>query len=232
MNVQFRHLLLLTTCVLVLCACRLSQFTGGSENRATNSNQPTTGSAFAPSGDARKDLRDALMKLNTSYPYRLTETMSDLTNGKITMPGGTRVVEFAAADRVHMKSTGELAGDVEAITIGDKHYWYSGGKWTESSIARADPGDEFRKKLAEMIKDVKYVGAETVNGTACHLYTCIFDGSMSGQSWSGTSKVWVRAADGLPHQSDSDLKFGDSYSGKSHVVYEYNVNFKVEKPAM
>src|SRR2546425_4936206 len=149
------------------------------------------------------------------------------------MPDGTRVVEFAAADRVHMKSTSKIGVDVEAITIGDKHYWYSGGKWTEGSLDLASNGGaDFAKKVAEMLKDVKYVGPETVNGIECHLYSCTIDGSMGGQNWTGTAKIWIGAADGLPHQSDSDFKVANSFGGKSHIVYEYGGKIKVEPPVL
>jgi hypothetical protein len=234
MNIHFRRLPLLAFCTLLLAACSTSHLKTRSEDGPTNrtAGPSTLGSVFTPSGDARKDVHEALARLNTAYPYRLTEEMSAPTNGKMTMPGGTRVVEFAAADRSHMKWTGGVGGDVEAISIGDKHYWYSDGKWTEGSLNQgANRGLDFEKKLAEMVKDVKYVGPEIVNGAACHLYTCTLDGEMAGQSWSGTSKVWIGANDGLIHQSDSDFKFGN-YGGKSHIVYEYNVNIKVEPPAM
>jgi hypothetical protein len=234
MSVQFRKLLLLTPCLLLVFACSLSRFRGGSESGTANgaNNSSTTGSAFIPSSDARKDLHDAIDKLNTAYPYRLTETVSSSANSQAGM-AGTRVVEFAASDRTHMKSTGDLGGNIEAITIGDKHYWYSGGKWTEGSMPRATNAGspEFAKKVAELIKDVKYVGPQTVNGVACHVYTCRYDGSMGGQNWTGTGKFWIRAADGRLQQSDSDFKIG-SFGGKSLIVYEYNVDIKVEKPSM
>ena len=234
MTVQVRRVLLVATCAFVASACGIGSLKGGSESKANNPSTKSSnaGSAFAPSSDARKDVRDALAKLNSAYPYRLTETMSALSSGASTMPGGTRVVEFEAADRLHMKFTGGVSGNVEAITIGNKHYFYSNGKWTEGSLPKAgDGGVDFAKKLAEMVKDVKYVGPETVNGIPCHAYTCTFDSSMAGQSWTGTSKVWIGANDGLPHQSDSDLKFGN-YAGKSHIVYEYGGNIKVTPPTM
>jgi hypothetical protein len=233
MTTSTKHLLSLVTCVFMLCACNFSSFKRGSENKAVSpgTNSSSGGSAFTPSSDARKDVRDALAKLNSAYPYRLTETMSNLSSGASTIPGGTRVVEFEAADRRHMKYTGGVSGDVEAITIGNKHYWYSNGKWTEGSLPKFGDSADFAKKFAEMLKDVKYIGPETINGIASHAYTCTFAGAMAGQSWNGTSKVWIGANDGLPHQSDSDLKFSN-YTGKSHVVYEYGGNIKVTPPAM
>jgi hypothetical protein len=88
-----------------------------------------------------------------------------------------------------------------------------------------------RELLAKVIKDVRYVGAETVNGVACHAYAYTIDGELSGQKWAGTGKSWVRASDGLPQQIDSELNTS-SYQAKSHITYEYNVDVKVEKPAM
>ena len=52
---------------------------------------------------------------------------------------------------------------------------------------------------------------------------------MSGSPATSTGKKWVGAADGLPHQIDSVLKVS-VYEQKSHIVYEYNVDIKVEKP--
>ena len=227
-----RSLIVLAT--LPLVGCTSGQFrkeTSGSSGADAPSS--TTGSAFRPSSDAGKDVREAIAKLNTAYPYRLTEIVSASGNSQTAMPDGTRVVEFAAADRVHMKSTSKIGVDVEAITIGDKHYWNSGGKWTEGSLdVASNGGAEFAKKIGEMLKDVKYVGPETVNGIDCHLYSCTIDGSMGGQNWTGTAKIWIGAADGLPHQSDSDFKVANSFGGKSHIVYEYGGNIKVEPPVM
>lgn len=132
--------------------------------------------SFSPSSDARKDVIDALRKLNSAYPYRLTETTSAAASGQ-TVCESTRVVEFAAADRSHMKWTGGPGGDVEAISIGDKHYWFADGKWAEGTVPSsrgADRGGDFANKLAEMVKEVKYLGPETVNGISCFafLITC------------------------------------------------------------
>ena len=239
---QFRSsLVLLTFGVLLLAGCSLGQSksrsgdakssnAGGVTSSRNDSSSATT--SFGPSGDARKDVRDALLKLNTAYPYRLTETATANANGQ-SGPETTRIVEFAAADRSHMKWTGGPGGDIEAISIGDKHYWFSNGKWTTGTVPAmlGYRGADFAKKLAEMVKEVKYVGPETVNGMPCSAYTGTFETIMAGQKWTGTAKVWIRAADGLILQSDTDFNAA-SYGGKSHTVYEYNVNVKVEPPAL
>lgn len=232
---KWKEVLVVLT-ALLLTACSLGQLKGGSGSSSTTVNDSPSKirTAFSPSSDARKDLGDALRRLKAAYPYRMTETMSATANGQTAMPESTRVVEFAAADRSHMKWTGGQGGDVEAISIGDKHYWYANGKWTEGSLPSSrgeDRGGDFANKLAEMVKEVKYVGHETVNGISCFAYTGTFETTVGGQKYSGTAKVWIGADDGLIHQSDSDFHVS-TYGGKSHIVYEYNVNVKVEPPAM
>ena len=221
----------------LMLACNLSRLHSGNSNSSSagndNPSSPSrSSSAFKPSADARKDLGDALRKLKTAYPYRLTEIVSATMNGQTAMQPTTRVVDFAAPDRSHMKWTGGSGSDMEMITIGDKHYWYSDGKWTESpgksAEERAKRGMQMEKMLVEATKDVKYVGSETINGVPSFAYTYSMEMNLSGNNYTGTGKAWV-GADGLPHQNDSVFKFS-SYEQKSHIVYEYNVNIKVEKP--
>jgi len=224
---------LIVLAALPLVGCTSGQFrkeTSGSSGGDAPSS--TIGSAFRPSNDPRKDVRDALLRLDTAYPYRLTETATATANGQ-TGPESTRVVEFAAANRSHMKWTGGPGGDIEAISIGDKHYWFSGGKWTEGTVPAmlGYRGEDFANKLAEMVREVKYVGPETVNGMSCFAYTGTFETMMAGQKWSGTAKLWIGGDDGLIHQSDTDFNAAN-YGGKSHTVYEYNADIKVEKPSM
>ncbi len=161
--------------------------------------------------------------------------MSATANGQTAMPESTRVTEFAAVDRSHMKWTGGAGGDVEEITIGEKRYWYSDGKWTEeagTSIAQREKrGLEFANKLAEMTKEVKYLGPETINGVPCLAYTYTLETNLGGQAYIGTGKAWIAAADGLVRQNDTEFKVA-TYAHKSHIVYDYNVDIKVEKPPM
>lgn len=235
-NFRFRAIVLLVTATL-LAGCSLSKLKGGGESSSNGPGKSSSKAtnAFSPSNDARKDLRDALSKLRTAYPYRLTETASATSNGQTAMPESTRVVEFAAADRSHMKWTGGPGGNVEAISIGDKHYWFTNGKWTagtdQSPARAANRAEDFANKLAEMVKEVKYLGPETINGISCYAYSYSLETTISGQSYTGTGKVWIGAADGLPHQSDSQFKVA-TYENKLHMIYEYNLDFKIEPPSM
>jgi hypothetical protein len=222
-------IILLVLGAMLATACSLSKLKGGSRS----SSKGTGGSnAFSPSSDARKDLGDALRKLNSAYPYRLTETMSATANGQIAMPESTRVIEFAASDRSHVKWTGGSGGDFEQITIGEKRYSLADGKWSEQLVPamaqRVKRGEEFARKLGEMIKEVKYLGPETIKGVPCYAYAYTIETTLSGQSYVGSGKAWIDA-DGLPRQNDLEFKVA-GYASKSHIVYEYNVDVKVERP--
>jgi len=228
--------MLVVFAALMVSACSLSKLKGDpGPSSKSSSKSSASSSAFSPSSDARKDLGDALRKLKTAYPYRLTETMSATANGQTAMPESTRVTEFAAADRSHVKWTGGSGGDFEQLTIGEKRYSYLSGKWMEetgpSTAQREKRGLEFANKLAEMTKEVKFLGPETINGVPCFAYAYTLETTLSGQSYVGTGKAWIGAADGLPRQNDTEFKVA-TYAYKSHITYEYNVDVKVEKPAM
>ena len=197
---------------------KASSNTNGNQSKRS---QPTT--AFNSSGDARQNIRAAYLKLKTSYPYRLTETTT-MTGGKAPEQPVTRVVEFAAADRIHAKMSG-----IETITFGDKHYSNYGGKWVETGEKPKGSEGNMEKLMASFVKDVQPAGAETVNGVPCFSYTIRYEGDWSGQPATGTGKVWIGLADGRVHQNDGELKIA-SYITKSHLAYEYNVDLKVEKP--
>jgi hypothetical protein len=226
----------LTLLLTLSAACKFVQSKDEPRGSSSTKGDSSRGlSAFAPSNDPRKDLRDALERLNTAYPYRLTEVSSSSANGQQT-PEGTRVVDFAAGDRSHAKWTSGPLGDTEVITIGGKQYMkLNNGGWTEGAAIpaarREGTAERMRELLGKVIKDVKYVGKETVNGVACHAYAYTIDGDLAGQRWAGTGKSWIGASDGLPRQIDSELNTS-SYQAKSHITYEYNVTVKVDAPAL
>lgn len=223
--------------LLLTLACTTACHFARSQRTASNSASPPgdTSSPTRPSGDARKDFHEALERLNTAYPYRLTEESSSIGDGR-EIPGGTRTVEFAAADRSHTKWTNGPLGGTEVITIGDKQYGkLNNGNWFVGSptglAQRQIMEKRMRELMASAVKDVRYVGTDTINGVPCHTYIYTMDINVSDQRWIGTGKAWIGTGDGLPHKLDSDLRIG-SYTQKSLITYEYNVDFKVEKPVM
>jgi len=185
----------------------------------------------AASGDPRQNLRAALTKLKTAFPYRLTETSSATYNNQTMQT--TRVSEFEAADRIHSKITSGDRGGVEMVTIGEKTYTNLGGGWVEgaskSAAEKQSMATKMEQLLASSIKEVNSAGSETVSGTPCSIYTYRLNMDVSGKTYSGTGKAWVGTKDGLPHQTDGEFKTG-TYGWTYHIVYEYGVNVKVTKP--
>jgi hypothetical protein len=218
---------------VLLLACNLSRLRSGSSTSSSNNNNrglaaktsDSQSGAFDPSSDARQNLRNAYIKLKTTYPYRLTETTTFSSGNQATTPPTVRVSEFAAADRIHTT----LNGDELGITFGDKHYMYANGKWVETGQQPKRTAADMEKLVASSLKDVQPVGQETANGVPCFTYTTRFEFNVSNQPSTTIGKVWIGLADGLPHQWDGDWKVAN-YDTKSHLVYEYNVDIKVEKP--
>jgi hypothetical protein len=192
---------------------------------------------FKPSGDAQKDIREAYQKLNSAYPYRLTEnyrlTASPVGDGGTKGQSSTRVVEFAAADRIHSRMVdSEGLTLFEGITFGDKSYMKKGDKWSELSQSEGPLKESMEKKekmISSFLKDVQLSGTETMNGVSCSAYAARVEGDMGGQAFTGSSKIWVGNPDGLLHQTDSNTKMAN-YASRSQVVYEYNVDIKIEQP--
>jgi hypothetical protein len=124
-----------------------------------------------------------------------------------------------------------LNGEELGITFGDKHYMYANGKWVEAGQSPKRSAADMEKLVASSLKDVQPVGQETVNGVPCFAYTTRFEFNVSNQPSTTIGKVWIGLGDGRPHQWDGDWKVAN-YDTKSHIVYEYNVDIKVEKPAL
>ena len=231
-NRKSKSLPLIILAVLVL-ACNLSRLRSGSSTSSSNNNNrgsaaktsDSQSGAFDPASDARQNLRNAYIKLKTAYPYRLTETTTFSSGNQTTTPPTVRVSEFAAADRIHTT----LNGDELGITFGDKHYMYANGKWVETGQQPKRTAADMEKLVASSLKYVQPVGQETVNGVPCFAYTTRFEFNVSNQPSTSIGKVWIGLADGLPHQWDGDWKVAN-YDTKSHIVYEYNVDIKIEKP--
>jgi hypothetical protein len=176
--------------------------------------------AVGSSGNPSQELGDALTRLKTAYPYRVTDEL--IQSGSSSSTTGKYVVEYAAADRAHYKSDSH-----ETIEIGDKRYAYYSGKWVETGPAAKGPTIE--ETISEHMADVRQEGAEEINGVPCSAYTTRYQFDTKGLPGSGTSKIWISKLDGLPRQLDSKIK-QDPISYTSHKVYEYDSSIRVEKP--
>jgi hypothetical protein len=174
---------------------------------------------------ARNMLIAAFQKLNTAYPFRLTE---------LTTMGGSpldRMTDFAAADRTHttFNSGSPVANLEEVIRVGGTTYWKINGTWSINDSSSSQPMLDLASMLIAGLSDVQYAGMETVNGVPSFVFTFKLSISSSGTALIGTGKAWVGIADGLPHQADMVGSLG-GYALKSHLVYSYGVSFNIQPP--
>jgi hypothetical protein len=224
--------------VIVLCALSPALTTGygwGKDWHAfsqVNDNEGGPANISALTKDPGNELRNAFRKLKTAYPYRLTDSRTYSENGQISS-SETSVTEYAAADRIRMKSSDKDGKSSEMIIIGNINYFYVEGKWTEEAISADEKAnlENGRDKFLSSLSDVQFAGLQTVNGVKCKTYSYRWglDISVSGKFPEGSGKAWIGVADGLPHQMDSDLEI-HGHRTKSHSVYEYNVDIKIDKP--
>ena len=212
----------------------------GHEGRTTiaqhNTSRGRQAKAVARRAGPLTELRNAFQKLKSAYPYRLTDSRSSSENGKVSS-SETGVTEYAAADRVRIKSSekDESGSEklIEMIIIGNVRYLLFEGKWVEETMSAAEKAtmEADHEKFLASLGEVRFVGLETVDGVKCKAYSYRWglDISVSGKFPEGMGKAWIRVANGLPHQMDTDLEIHGRRI-KSHMVYEYDPNIKVTKP--
>lgn len=170
---------------------------------------------FVPSANPKKDLDDAIKRLETAYPYRVTMSQ---TSGQ--RPTVEFVVEYAAADRYHMRDS----SGGESFAFGDTTYSRfptepSNGEWLEGLKSVQTQEQSVQSNLPRASLNVKPAGKETVNGVECYA----FKYGMPG--WSECDcKAWIGAADGLLYQINEVTK-----NWKEHYKFEY-VDVQVNSP--
>lgn len=190
---------------------------------ATPAALPTaTAAPILPAGDPNEALVQAFQRLDTAYPYRLTENTS---GGGLTFE---RVLEMAAADRYHTTWTTEPSGGPgEVIQLGDTIYWNINGQWTELTEApsEAESQVDMDALLEQGLKNVQLVGPEAVNGVDALAYTFEFEFDI----FDGAGTVWIGTADGLPHQVDLQGTMS-GFPIQTKLVYEYGIEVTIEPP--
>jgi hypothetical protein len=188
---------------------------------------PTTEVATPNAQTARNQVVSAFEKLNSAYPFRLTEDTI--------LAGQTlnRIADLQAADISHVTIDNGTAGGVsETIRIGDQLYWKQNGQWSQVNALPANSQSQVDMGAAWLISGIKNVhfdGVETVNGVPAFVYTFQLLASHSGVTISGNCKAWIGIGDGLPHQADLKGTMA-AYGVQTHLVYSYGVNFTIQPP--
>jgi len=149
---------------------------------------------YLPSGDDRKDLIQAFLRLGEAYPYRLTETSVISGCGE-----QVRVVEFASDVESHTVWSG-CSMNSEVIATATQWFFYVNGAWTSTSDVPAESAEApiLADLIREGLQSVTLSGNEDLNGDDCYVYDVVL--ALNAETLANGT-VWIAAADGLPHQS-------------------------------
>ena len=152
---------------------------------------------------------------------------------------GTRhqtVVEFAPPASYHIVADGAT----ELIVIGERVYLKDSGAWTEANIPAGSLIDrDFAKRLERTLSDLTWLGSETLNGAALHVYQFKSAIKVGEDERIGQFKVWINPADQLPYQLviNGETAALDNRTGQitgvpttTTIKYEYDPTIAISAP--
>jgi len=232
-----KHLaLVIAVLAFFVLGCGLfNRLANSSTNVATNdgsttSSKPTSGDAALPSGNAREDLITASKKFIELPKFRANMDTSGTNQFRMRL-------DYVAPDRFHiffLDNSGQAKS--ESVMIGGDMYMKFGGRWQKLAGAVKNnkvPNlrDFFNEEGLKNLKEVDYVGDETVAGENAHVYSYHSDRTMTNQMAPNpyTSKIWVGANDGLPKKIEVTYEGGEMKSAT--ITYDYSSDISVEPPA-
>jgi outer membrane lipoprotein-sorting protein len=241
MNFKIKSLIA-TLCVLLLftAACNRDGKTGSSGAGVSPSgsgggNNAATTAAAISADDKPLDVMTKAMRAQLdakSYRANVTSSMSDGTTSSM-------LIEYAAPDRYRMTTEAKPGGgksyQMEYVIVGGATYLKApNGGWVRSPIDAGGMIKAFRdpKMLDELTKtaDVKYVGAETLDGEPVLVYQYTQNNPM-GMNLKSTSKTWLSVADGLPRKTESEGEFNGQKTKTLVKMSDYNSDIKIEAPS-
>ena len=180
----------------------------------------------APPGEPR----DAVIKASKKF-LDLPQFTAELSGN-----GGSDMrmrLEYQAPDRFHVFDLGNREqGTSEFIIIGREMYMKVGDRWQKmpATTERSVPNlrNLFNEEGLKSLQDVKYNGPDTVDGMPMYVYSYRNSVTSANAPYPFTSKIWVGAADGLPHKIEVTYEQGQLRS--MTVVYDLETPVSVEAP--
>lgn len=174
---------------------------------------------FSPSGDPTGDINRMADNFLASRSFRSTTI--------IVIPGQPPVsttMEFVAPDRFRIVN----ANGPDTLIIGKDYYSDASGRWEKTPANAAASMPDMRsawdKKGRDQLSDAKYLGEETVNGRATHVYTAFAKG-INGAG-ANDSKFWIAKSDGLPVRMEAVYRAGPLRS--LTIDYDYDSKISIE----
>jgi hypothetical protein len=157
-------------------------------------------------------------------------TQSEITSGATTIK---TFVEFESRQRVRVTTASGSA------VLYDGKFFVKEGQaaWREDNRAAATINGFLAGMLDSaaveavigMIKTVKQVGSETLDGIPCRIYEYTYAGEQFGVSTSGKVRLWVAEDDALPIKQITESEAA-GYSATSTIGYDYGPSLSVDPP--
>jgi hypothetical protein len=193
--------------------CRLPASLSGSSSGGTGGSKGTaTGGS-----DPKEDVIQASKKFIALPAF--TANMEGMGQTEIKSQ-----VAYAAPDKFHVKYLGGTGAGMEIIFIGNQMYMKTGGKWSKMPTAQGTSipnlRDSFTEEGLKSLSDVRYEGADNVNGKSAAVYS--YKNVTPVGNYPFTSKIWISEDTGLP------MKIYVEYS--NGMLKNMTVNYDTETP--
>ncbi len=200
-----------------------SQISTNSADTATARETEDSAVAFTPSGDPKADIEKMADRFLSLESFRAEMT----SEGTMKMNAD---LDFIAPDRFRIKAEMPNGQSSEMILIGKQTYMKMGDRWQKMpvDIGTKIPNmrETFTREGMKWFKEIKYVGEETADGKAAHLYT--YDGEAPGGGNAYSSKIWIGKKDGRPIKLNAVYKTGEMKS--MDIAYDYETKITIEPP--
>jgi outer membrane lipoprotein-sorting protein len=225
----------LCSLLLAVAACSSKPETGGGAGVVS-----PNGGGGASAGGGVVSASDKPLDVMTKATRAQLDAKSYRANIKNTSSNGstnTLLVEYAAPDHYHMVTRTQAGGrdtSLEYVIVGkDTFMKMNNGAWQRFPIDMSKMISAFRdpKFIEELAKtsDVKFVGADTVDGAPMLVYEYTMNNAM-GSNVKSHAKTWVAVSDGLPRKSESESEFGGVKTKTEMTMSGYNSEIKIEPP--
>jgi len=238
MNPKIKYLAApLCLILLMTAACKkdgIGSSGGGVSLPGSGGNSGGTTAAITEN-DKPLDVMTKAMRAQLEAKSFRAHITSSAANG----PNNKMVIEYVAPDRYRMVSEAQAGGagkvpGQEFIIIG-KATFIKGpnGQWIKSPMDMGEMVKAFRdpKVLDELAKtaDIKYAGAETLDGAPMLIYEYTQNNPM-GMNLKSTARTWLSVADGLPRKTETAGEFNGVKTKTLITLSDYNTDIKIESP--
>jgi hypothetical protein len=235
-----RKLFIFAIVVLGAFACKTSEVSikpesnsnaNANSNVVANANSPvkteseTNPNSSSTGGNPREELVKSSKKFVEQKQFRANiKGVGGEEDEKI------MVMEYVAPDRYRLKD----GKTMDAIVIGKDFYMNINGKWQKAPGGDADGKmptmrDMFTEEGLKSMKDVEYVGEETVGGKTARVYR--YKSANIKDMPAFDAKIWIGKDSELPLQIQIDEGENKEVE-KVLITYDYDPNIKIEVPAV